>query len=427
MSDLQCSLCSQAFHFPSSPGSQVRCPSCRYMVTAVMAGQPANLVTPKGGQPRLPWLAAAGVFALSLGTAAIYSLVRQKTVFETSGLTPYSFVADTWSILAPATLLALAFGVLTAIFGLLGKRSFAPLAAGAFACFLLPLLGYQIYQQAQENGRSVQASALQLDPTAPPEPEPSSAELMAKATNAIRSILPDRNSDTPSRSEVQEAMKGLVDDTQKFMDSAMKPDGSLNNFDVEFKPKANPANQAEQLRAFIQTFYNDMASQQRDYMAELDKAGLPRLLEADRVAADKDFEESYAILYQARLVVKKHRQKTEDLIQTFPDRVKTLGFSAEIESNMRKSFDKSLLKVRPQFKESWDLEEEVVMNFRKIIHLLQASRSRWAPEDGRFMFQEQGDLDRFNSYMTAVNECAERQNAIRSANMNNVQQKLKDL
>lgn len=427
MSDLHCSLCSHPFVFPCQPGEHVRCPSCKHMVTVVAARLPQELNLPLLAGMRRPLMAAAGAIAVALVVTAIYSAARQKTVFETSGLTPYSFIQDVWGFMAWAFLPSLALGVLTAIFGLLARRRFAPLAAGTFACVLLPLLGYQLFQHSRESGRSVQAEQFKIDDPSETPASPSAPEMLARLGETIQSILPDSKDKGPSKAEVEEASKGLVEDTQKFIASAINPDGSLKQNDLKFQPNANPQNQAEQLRAFTQTFFNDVSSQQKNYMDELDKAGISRLLDAKRISADPNFDESYTMLHRLGQVAKKHREKSEALIENFPDRVNGLNLDKATKEQIKKAFNTSLTTVRPQFKETWDLEEEILMQFRKIINHLQASRSRWQEQGGQFLFAEDADLARFNQYLEAVNKTVARQDAIRAANINKVQDKLKTL
>ncbi len=166
----------------------------------------------------------------------------------------------------------------------------------------------------------------------------------------------------------------------------------------------------------------------QEYEEALAKDGLEDLLDPDRVHNDKDFSQSMEIANKILNQIKHFEAKEQQLVfEDLPNHLKTLGLSASSEREALESYMKGLEKSLPQMKENWRLERHVLDQFVAIIAHLKATRDRWEPQDGYFMFEREADLERFNELMARVDDAVAKQEELRRASLANARAQLEQL
>ncbi len=63
-------------------------------------------------------------------------------------------------------------------------------------------------------------------------------------------------------------------------------------------------------------------------------------------------------------------------------------------------------------REGLDLEDKAVDLFEKAVDHLIATKGKWQPSNGMFMFYQDADLEVFNSLMQQIDDCVQRQQEI---------------
>jgi hypothetical protein len=205
------------------------------------------------------------------------------------------------------------------------------------------------------------------------------------------------------------------------------PDGLPKETDFRFEKKGDPADDMAKMRELMQSFFNNMITLQNEYIAALDKDGVNELLDANRVAKDTNSLESKAILERSRKTVLKFRAKADNVVADFPKLLNDYSFDEKSNSEMLSGYKKGVGKALPLLKESWDLEVAVIGHMDDLIEHLEATRSYWIPEDGKFMFERDVDLEKFNAIMAKITACVERQTAIKASTQKSAMEKIGNL
>ncbi len=176
-------------------------------------------------------------------------------------------------------------------------------------------------------------------------------------------------------------------------------------------------NDIQRLSEQTKELKNDTIALQNAYLKALEEDGLERLFDADRVAADQDFRESRSILMKVAKTVKKFRAKSVSIILDFPKRIDHHDIDPVIYESWQKGYSEGVEKSRQKLDEIWDLELEIVEHEKYLIHYLKKVRPYWEPDQGKFMFQRDHDLEEFNLIMGRINSCVERQKHLRESSL----------
>jgi len=246
-----------------------------------------------------------------------------------------------------------------------------------------------------------------------------------------RQTLSDRQrAPAPSKAEVkaaQEVISGLESDIKSITAETVGSDGLPRTTALRFDSKTPASNDMERMRELTQGFFNDMISLQNEYLAALDKAGVDKLLLPQRVADDVGFRDSYAILAKARRTVQDFRGRIDELLLDYPKKFEGSAMSPDTKKSMRTGFQQGLEKSIPLLQETWDIEVASVDRMGDLIELLESKRRFWTPENGQFIFQSDGDLQRFNAIMEQINAGVKRQTEIRQKSLQGATSTISDL
>lgn len=180
---------------------------------------------------------------------------------------------------------------------------------------------------------------------------------------------------------------------------------------------ASGSSEGARMGAVMQALVNRSLVQRREYELELEAIGWSSILDAKRLNTDPTLSESREILQKAGDVVEKYRQKTARIFTEMREDIERSDLSAETRRSMLEGFDSTLEQGKAQAAELWGLEEAVVDEIGKIIDLLAARRKDWQIENNQILFQEQHDLDQFNSHMAEVQVIVAKQQEMQSASI----------
>jgi hypothetical protein len=162
-----------------------------------------------------------------------------------------------------------------------------------------------------------------------------------------------------------------------------------------------------------------MMGLQNEYLQALEDDGINTLLDANRIARDKDFKDSRLTLLKVKRTIANTRTKASKILADFPQRFKDYKFSADSDKELLEGYKKGLDKALPQFGEVWDLEVEAVAHMESLIDHLELTRLYWSPYQGKFMFERDRDVEQFNQIMAKITKCVDRQTEIRETTMKN--------
>lgn len=218
----------------------------------------------------------------------------------------------------------------------------------------------------------------------------------------------EASADAGEVAAIQEDFRTMTREVERQADSPSP--GTLR-----LQPATAPASSdMQRLRKFMQECFNDQVSLQNQYRAELEAAGLSSLLKAERLAGDKGFEESHAMLAKLDAVVSTNRNKAIKLAtEVVPQRLKEVKFTSATDRSILAGYQQSMKSTLPQLQQIWDLETQIMGHMRELINLLESSREYWDSDQGRFMFQRGEDHERFNALLAQINACTQQQAAIR--------------
>lgn len=232
-------------------------------------------------------------------------------------------------------------------------------------------------------------------------------------------------------SQQKSAAIQAITEIQKDYASVTKPATDAQGLPqrIEGQLDTTPKTKGEfgEMERFMKTVMNKMASQRNDYLLELDAIGWDKILDSERVKQDKTLIESKMMLQKANDIVSKYRAQTYVLLENARKDIGNLNVSENLRSEMASGFDTGMAKSRSQIDTLWGLEAKTISEFENIFALLAARKGTWVVQNGQILFASDSDLSAFNSYVTAIQELATKQEAIQKQNVEAVNTKLNGL
>jgi hypothetical protein len=211
---------------------------------------------------------------------------------------------------------------------------------------------------------------------------------------------------------------------QKIIAESTGPDGLPKETEFRFEKKNSPTNDMEKVREWMRSFFNEMITLQNEYLAALDKDGVNTLLDANRVAKDTNFRDSKAIINRARKTVQKFRAKAKSILADLPNQLKNYSLNDDINKEILSGYRESAGRSLPSLEEMWDLEIKVIDHMDDLIKHLETTRDHWYPEEGMFLFERDGDLEKFNAIMAKITACVEKQVEIKKSTQKSAAEKI---
>lgn len=171
-----------------------------------------------------------------------------------------------------------------------------------------------------------------------------------------------------------------------------------------------------EIERFINEFTDRLVVQRKDYLLELEAIGWNSVLNAKRIHTDAALSESKVMITRAKGLVDKYEKKTAELMESTRERIRSLNVPQETKDHMVAGFENGLRKSEKQIDELWNLEKQVVQQVENIFFMLAASK-KWVVEGERILFYSDSELDRFNSYIKAIQGLAEQQEQIQKSSL----------
>lgn len=184
----------------------------------------------------------------------------------------------------------------------------------------------------------------------------------------------------------------------------------------DMKMRAQAARDAEQVAAMVREDQALGASLQSLYIEELNGIGWPTLLDSSRLKKDKPngLVESKAMLEKAVAISSKYEAEAFANLEKTRDRIKTLDISDDAKTTMLESQAEAADEVRQTVAKIWGLEKIVLRHIEEIVALLDRTDA-WEVQGTQVVFQNDGDLQQFNTLVQALQKATQEQQQLQAA------------
>lgn len=213
-----------------------------------------------------------------------------------------------------------------------------------------------------------------------------------------------------------EEIRKVATTLSQMVSGAEAESGSLPTIDPT--PKATGF-YGEMERA-IKTVASERLAQHKAYLQELKDIGMPRLLDAHRLAQDAGLIESRMILEQAERLVPKYREQSLQVLKDMPGLIQSLAIREPEKQKMLNKLDTSLAQRNESLEQVWRLEGRILHEFGLMITLLDDNRQYWYADHDELMFQRDADLKRFQQHQVAIGKMATEQEQLGKRQLANV-------
>ena len=227
-------------------------------------------------------------------------------------------------------------------------------------------------------------------------------------------VLQPRNSrpqQTQTNHQTHEELNKLQEDIQKMQAGVMPADNASSSKTQTFP--ADDADDAANILHITRQYFEEVAVLQKSYLAEIDKMGLSRLLDAGRLMADTNFTDSYAIVDRARMLVNEYGPKMRQALTSLPAKIRASNLNPRFRESNAQSAEQGVQEALITFDENWALEASCIDQFKTIIDLLKNRRGHWEVVNNQILFADASDVGTFNAALGKINEAVARQNEIK--------------
>ncbi len=216
----------------------------------------------------------------------------------------------------------------------------------------------------------------------------------------------------------RQTIEGMKSDAEAMFES-LKGDGEGEPLNLEVGPV--PDDDMGKVRHMTKTMLNDLATTQREYNAALERDGLTKLLDPERLASDEEgMGESRAILARVDKVVKVYREKMRVLTSSAPDRLRKYRMDPKTKREVLEGMNKSQAKSPDYHGQTWDLEEQTLRHMGEAIDHLDKTRADWVVNEGVITFSKDEDVETYNAILAEMNACSAKQTKLRESAMENM-------
>jgi len=208
------------------------------------------------------------------------------------------------------------------------------------------------------------------------------------------------------------AYAGPVEDHFETVMRKLKEGKALTPDDLRYPEGLDTGTPEGRAIAIMSQYGYDLTNSSFQYRKEQTEAGFMTIMDPERISKDTDFRQSHELLEKMRGLMAKWRARQEQLRQELPKRLDDAGVTRELRVLALKGFEKALSESKSDFTELWNSEAEAIQCYGEAIGILESARSRWTAVEGRFVFENDQDLRRFNKVATRLMECSTRQREI---------------
>lgn len=211
-----------------------------------------------------------------------------------------------------------------------------------------------------------------------------------------------------------------------FIDSAKDKNNMPQQIGkIDTTPKAK--GEFGEFERFTKELLSKIALLRNSYLAELASVGWNNLLSMERLEQDPNLEKTKAIVQNGKKVVEKYKSKIFSLLDNAPKDIDKLNMSEEKKLQFASGFRKGLAASNAKVKAVWDLETKVTVEFENLIGILDSKKGSWFIKDKQIVFENDNDLNTFNSCIRKIQELVAKQEAIQKQAVDATKEKLKDI
>lgn len=227
--------------------------------------------------------------------------------------------------------------------------------------------------------------------------------LIAMYLGAVPGFVVNKAQDRKDR---QDMSKSLANDLGHFVDESSGNDlKKLDKLDTSKKG----AGAWGDIDSFIKKLTNDVIEIRNGYLSDLDAIKWNTILEPNRLLKDKNMSESYSMIKAAAESVKKRRQQTLDVMSKSVAKAEKMDASHKDIRDFVAGYKSNYSKTCQQSSKMWGLEGQTIEEFKGIIDLLAQSPRRWMIEDGQVVFDNDEDVEAFNTHMQRIEDITKEQ------------------
>ncbi|WP_035603031.1 hypothetical protein [Haloferula sp. BvORR071] len=221
----------------------------------------------------------------------------------------------------------------------------------------------------------------------------------------------------------EEALKGMKEDRARMLAEINK--GSSKGTDFHFESE-EPKDAASSFRHLNQSLLNDSVAIRNEYLQAIDNAGVHRLLDRQRLAADEDLKESRAILARCAELVKDYKAKSRELLDSIPQLLDRYPIPAADKKEFLVGHYEVMPRKIADTEAPWNAEAKTLGILVELIDYLEETKTEWTVTDGKLLFQSDEGLAGFQAILKKLNEFAAKQREKEEKLLNEAQSKSKE-
>lgn len=226
---------------------------------------------------------------------------------------------------------------------------------------------------------------------------------------------------------VRQAVAEVQGHYSEMLESAFDPDGRPQQMAKPFSTTPATRGDMGEMERFAREFMNKAIALRNDYGREMQAIGWSHLLEAKRLKGDKTLAESKLMVKRAKRIVKAYAKKNHALFDDGKVAIRALNIGQSAKRGMIEGFEGGLGVGKAKVDEAWGYEYAIVEVYEKIFNLLSSCMGRWTVAGDQILFDNDEDLEQFNSYMAAIQGIVEKQEAMQRQGLQMLNQNLDQL
>lgn len=243
----------------------------------------------------------------------------------------------------------------------------------------------------------------------------------------ISFIASDLISYSRQKTEAGKAVAEIKKGMDTLTESAIDKNGVPQRIEKPLDTTPVAKGELGQIEEFSKTFMNKMVSQRNNYFLEIDAIGWNTILDADRIAKDKNLSESRLIVKRAKSIIDKYSLQTAELFESGRKSIESMKVSASTKKDTSDGFERGLAKSIPLTKTLWELELKSVKEIESIISLLASRKNKWEIQDGKVVFANTNDLNEFNRHLTTIQELVKQEETIQKKSLESARSSFKKI
>ena len=229
------------------------------------------------------------------------------------------------------------------------------------------------------------------------------------------------------RKEAVQAVSAVQKSYTALIAKSSAPAATLQSDESGMEDESAPNGQFGEMARYMKDLMLKAATLQKDYKTALLQIRWNTILDPSRLQHDANFVESRHMLRQASDIVRTYHAKNDQLLVSERAGISNLNISANLKEAMRRGFDKNIRTGRQRIDTAWDIQSRILLQFGKIIDLLDSKHGTWRIEGKHIMFSKQNDLDEFNNYLHSIQTLTAEEHAMRDQNHETVENNLNQL